>query len=388
MTSPGDGSDAQRATTPRPAGWLVPAGRFAGVPLFVSPAWFLVAALFTVAVAPQLRQYASMTPTVSYVVAGAIVLLVYASVLIHEASHVLVAKALGMRVGRVVLQLLGGVSEILDEPATADHEYLVAAVGPLTSVLLVGVTAALLPLFGDHSVGRLLVYSVLGSNAVIALFNLLPGLPLDGGRVARALIWQLTKDKTHATFVAGWLGRVIALGLVAVGLLDPTRLVGAGGLGTIYLYLIALFMWTNATASINQARLGSVLPQLDTGTLLRKAMPVDAQLPVAEAVRRAHLAGARALVVVDGRGKPQGLVSEAAVMQLPEQRRPWVSVSDLSRPLRRELILQDNITGETLLNVLRNTPASEYLVVAKTGAIRGVLAAADIGSALRAAGVR
>ncbi len=369
--------------------WLLPAGRIAGVPFVISPWWFIAAVAFTVLYAPNLRSEApQLSSAESYGIAALLVLIVYAGVLIHEASHVLVAKALGMPVGRVVLQLLGGVSEILEEPASADREFLVAAVGPLTSVLLVGVSAAFLPIVTPHTVPWLITWGALTSNGAIAVFNLLPGLPLDGGRVARAAIWQITHNKLRATIVAGWIGRGIAVALFLTGIWAPAQIFGGGTVAGLYFLLIAFFMWSNASIAIAQAKVASVVPGIAAGSLLRKAMPVEAQLPVAEAIRRARLSGARALVIVDGNGKPQGLVSEAAVMQLPEQRRPWTSISELSRPLSPDLILPDNLSGDALMTSLRQTPASEYLVVAATGAIRGVLSRADVGAALRASGVR
>jgi Zn-dependent protease/CBS domain-containing protein len=367
---------------------LVPAGRIAGVPFVVSPWWFVAAVAFTILYAPSLQAEVSLSDPAAYAIAALLVLIVYAGVLVHEASHVLVAKALGLPVGRVVLQLLGGVSEILEEPASADREFLVAAVGPLTSVLLVGVSAAFLPLVSPHTVPWVIVWGALTSNAAIAIFNSLPGLPLDGGRVARAAIWQITHNKARATIVAGWIGRGVAVALFLTGLWAPAQVFGRGSFGGLYFLLIAFFMWSNASMAIAQAKVSEVVPGIAAGSLLRKAMPVEAQLPVAEAIRRARLADARALVIVDGNGKPQGLVSEAAVMQLPEQRRPWVSISEVSHPLSKSLILRDDLTGEALMNALRGAPATEYLVVAASGAIRGVLARADVGAALRAAGVR
>jgi Zn-dependent protease len=369
----------------------ISAGRIAGVPFVIAPSWFLAAVFLTVLYAPSLRDpqlVSGISLPVSYLLAFALVLLLYAGVLLHELSHVLVAKALGMPVGRVVLQLLGGVSEILEEPETAGREYLVAAVGPLASLLLVGVAAGLLPLFEPHTIPWLLTWGMLGTNAAIAVFNLLPGLPLDGGRVARALIWQLTHNKLKATIVAAWIGRGIAVALAVVGVAMPGEVFGRSTFAVFYAVLLAMFMWSNAGVAIAQAKLAAALPNLDTRALLRRALPVDAQLPVAEAIRRAHAAQARALVVVDGAGRPQGLVSESAVMELPEQRRPWTSISELSRPLTQDLVVREGITGEGLLKLLQTAPATEYLVVADTGAIRGVLSRLDIANALRAAGLR
>jgi CBS-domain-containing membrane protein len=122
--------------------------------------------------------------------------------------------------------------------------------------------------------------------------------------------------------------------------------------------------------------------------MTRRAFPVTAEVPVAEAVRRARADGARALVVVDGNGKPSGLVSEAAVSALPAQRQPWVSVSDVARPVDAGLVLTTDMDGQALLQAVQVTPATEYLVVDTVGAVCGVLARIDLVAALQAAGLR
>jgi CBS-domain-containing membrane protein len=156
----------------------------------------------------------------------------------------------------------------------------------------------------------------------------------------------------------------------------------------LYFVVIAMFIWTNATIAIAQAKVTGVLPRLDIRAMTRRAMPVSAELPVAEAVRRAREAGARALVVVDGLGKPSGLVSEAAVTALPAQRQPWVAISDLARPVDPSLVLRTDMNGEALLQAVQATPATEYLVVDTVGAICGVLSRIDLVAALQAAGLR
>jgi CBS domain containing-hemolysin-like protein len=115
---------------------------------------------------------------------------------------------------------------------------------------------------------------------------------------------------------------------------------------------------------------------------------VTADVPVAEAVRRAREMHARGLVVVDAYGRPSGLVSEAAVSAMPTGRQPWVSVSDLARPLEAGLVLRTDYSGERLLEAVQNTPASEYLVLDTAGGISGVLARSDLVAALQAAGLR
>ena len=389
-------TDDERRPTRRSPSYSggLPLGRVLGVPIVVQPLWFVIVVLFTASFGPTVRDSVpSLSNNSSYGVALLFVLLLYASVLVHEIGHVVVAKLLGMQVNRVVLQFLGGASEVVEEtPGKPGREFLVAAVGPLTSVLLGGVGFAVGAHFPAHSVGQLLANGFGWVNAVVAAFNLLPGLPLDGGRVLRSVIWQLTHDKLRATVAAGWVGRVVAVGVAVYGLASQNagRSNGSwhGGYGGLYLLVLAFFIWTNASMAIAQTKVLTVLPKLDLSTMTRRALPVAPDLPVAEAVRRARDAQARGLVVVDAYGRPSGLVSEAAVSAMPEQRQPWVPVSDLARPLEDGLLLRTDMSGERLLQAVQTTPATEYLVLDVAGKIKGVLARTDLIAALQAAGLK
>ncbi len=385
------GSVSEQRPAPQPparpsAG--IPAGRIFGVPLVVSPLWIVLVVIGTLAAPDVIRKYVSVGTGASYLVTLVLILLLYAAVLAHEASHVVVARAFGLRVRRVVLQLLGASTELLDEAQTPGREFLVAAVGPLTSVFLAGVAAAIGAHLADHSVGWLIASWMATTNGLVAAFNLLPGMPLDGGRLLRALLWHVTGDRMRGLLVAGWVGRVIA-GLTALAaIVDPRFGTGDGSWAAFYLLVVAGFIWLNASLSIAQARVGAVIPGLSLSQLVRPALTVEAQLPLAEAVRRARAIGARALVVVDGRDRWAGIVSEAAVQAMPVDRQPWVSVSDLARPVEAGLVLSPGLTGADLMTAVQETPATEYLVAGSDGALQGVLARTDLIAALRAAGVR
>jgi Zn-dependent protease len=340
-------------------------------------------------VPPALRQnVAGITPTASVITAFALIVLIYAAVVAHEAGHVLVAKALGLRVGRVLLQPLGAQSEVLDEPQTPGRAYLVAAVGPLVSVMLAGVGAAIAAAFPSNSIGWVLAWSFAWINGIVSAFNLLPGLPLDGGQILRATLWHFTHDKLRALLVAGWVGRGVGASVAFIGILAPGVVSSDRTFGAFYLVFVAFFIWTNASISIAQARIGAAVPNLQLTSFVRPALTVEAQLPLAEAVRRARAIGARALVVVDGRDRWAGIVSEAAVQATPVERQPWMSVSDLARPVEAGLVLSPSLDGEALMTAIQQTPATEYLVADSDGGLRGVLARADLVAALRAAGVR
>jgi Zn-dependent protease len=382
--------NAEKPPTPTPR-WAtgIPAGRIFGVPLVVSPMWLIVVVLAMLIVPNALRQHvAGLGETGSFVGALVLITLIYGAVLAHEASHVLVAKALGLRVGRVVLQLLGAQSEVLDDPQTPGRAYLVAAVGPLTSVLLAGVGAAVGGAFDTNTIGWVIGWSFAWINGLVSAFNLLPGLPLDGGQILRATLWHFTHDKLRALLIAGWVGRVVGGAIVVFAVFAPGLVSSDRAFGSFYLLFLAFVIWSNASISIAQARVSTAVPTLQVTSLVRPALTVEAQLPLAEAVRRARAIGARALVVVDGRDRWAGIVSESAVQATPVERQPWMSVSDLARPVEDGLVLSPNLNGEDLMTAIQQTPASEYLVAGSDGLLRGVLVRADLVAALRAAGVR
>lgn len=360
------------------------AGRLFGIPLYFAPSWFIVAGFITWEFQPLVASRAPGLGALAYAVAAAFAVLLYASVLVHELAHSVVAKGLGLPVRRIVLQLLGGVSEITREPATADREYLVAIAGPLMSVLLAGVGAALLPLTAPGTVAQVIVGEFAFANAVVAVFNLLPGLPLDGGRVLRAALWHLSGDKVRGTRSAANFGRGLAV-LVFAAPLAVGQLTGNTTTtgDTVYLWFLAVFIWTGATQSLVQTRVTAAVPTLRVRDLMRRAEVVTGDTPLAEAIRRARLAGARALVTVDSAGRPEGVVSEPAVHAIPAERRPWVPVSTAARTLTAGLMLDVGLEGQALVEAVQRAPAGEYLVTSADGAVAGVLTQADLAAALR-----
>jgi CBS domain-containing protein len=239
-----------------------------------------------------------------------------------------------------------------------------------------------------------LLAGLMVSNLIVAIYNFLPGLPLDGGRMLRAVVWKLSGRPMAGTVAAAWVGRVLALAVLiglpllsyAGGVNGNGRNSSAGSLTDALLAaILAAIIWTGAGNSLRMARLRERLPGLQARTLTRRAVPVSADTPLSEALRRANEAGARALVVVDGKGGPTALVRESAIATIPEHRRPWVAVSGLAQDLTPGMRVSAELSGEELLDVLRSTPATEYLVVEPTGEIYGVLSTSDVERAFMAA---
>ncbi|MFD5223949.1 site-2 protease family protein [Streptomyces tendae] len=379
----GPGRPPQRR--PEPGGGLL-MGRPFGVPVYVAPSWFLVAVLITWVFGGQLDRVLPELGAARYLVSLFFAIAFYASVLVHELAHTVAALRFKLPVRRIQLQFFGGVSEIEKEAETPGREFVLAFVGPLLSLVLSGVFyAALLPVEPD-SVPGVLLAGLMVSNLIVAAFNLLPGLPLDGGRMLRAVVWKLTGKPMSGTIAAAWVGRALAIA-VLIGLPLLTQSLGSDaaddvGMDTVMDALLAAILaaiiWTGAGNSLRMARLREHLPELRARALTRRAVPVQADTPLSEALRRANASGARALVVVDADGTPASLVREAAIVGVPEHRRPWVPVSTLAQDLTDGMRVSAELSGEELLDALRANPATEYLVVEETGEIYGVLSAADV----------
>jgi Zn-dependent protease len=366
-----------------------------GIPVFISPYWFLIAGLFVFLYARGLVQ--SVPGSLRYPVAAAFVVLLYASVLVHELSHSVVARAFGLPVRRILLYPLGGFSEIEREPPTPGREFLVSAAGPAMSLALAGAGFALfravhagefMPSRTVHvgSVVSILLDQLIFANLLVGIFNLLPGLPLDGGRMLRAGVWKVTGRAGQATVVAAWAGRVLAVAVLVVPLALYARAGGGIQLFDVaWLAVIAAFMWTGAGQALRATRVRERLPGLQARALARRAIPIPANLPLAEAIRRADAAQARALVVVDHEDRPIAIVNETAVMATPPQRRPWIEAGSLARTIDPGLVLPADLSGMALIEAVRRTPASEYLLVEHTGQVFGVLATADLDHAFAGA---
>ncbi|WP_314173259.1 site-2 protease family protein [Streptomyces winkii] len=387
----GLGPDKPRRARPFGGGLLM--GRPFGVPVYVAPSWFLVAALITWVFGGQLDRVLPHLGTVRYLIALFFAVAFYASVLVHELAHTVAALRFKLPVRRIQLQFFGGVSEIEKEAETPGREFVLAVVGPLLSLVLAGVFYAGMQAVRPDSVPGVLLAGLMFSNLIVAAFNLLPGLPLDGGRMLRALVWKLSGRPMAGTVFAAWIGRALAIA-VLIGLPLATHAGDfsqetIGGVDSLMDALLAAILaaiiWTGAGNSLRMARLREHLPELRARTLTRRAVPVPTDTPLSEALRRANDAGARALVVVDGAGGPVSLVREAAIAGVPSHRRPWVAVASLAQELKDGMRVPAELAGEELLEHLRATPATEYLVVEETGEIYGVLSTGDVERAFVAA---
>jgi Zn-dependent protease len=300
----------------------------------------------------------------------AVALGLFAAVLVHELSHALYAVRRGGKVEAITLLMIGGVAQLSEPPRRARDEAVMAAVGPLTSFVL-GVA-----FYGAHVVSRglgsfnlsfALFYLAL-LNVFLAVFNLLPAFPMDGGRVVRALLVGRL-GMSRATRVAGMLGKGFAVLFAAAGLLT----------GNVMLLLIAFFVFLGAGAEAQQVEVKGVLEQLHVRDAMRREVPtIPAGASVAEVVDRMVDGGGPVLVVVRG-GDPEGIVTVDALRAVPRDRRREVTAGEIGAAVPA-VSPSDNLWSVVrLLGRLR----LERVPVVELGAVVGMVGSADISQALR-----
>jgi len=349
-------------------------GQIAGSDVLVSSSWFLIAGLIALIMAPRVDQVQSGLGAWKYVVGLAFAIALYVAVLLHEASHAVVARRYGFRVHSITLHFLGGATAIEGEAQRPRQEFWIAVVGPLTSIL-VGAGALGLWFVIPEGLLRLVVEGLAGANLLIGVLNLVPGLPLDGGRVLKAGVWAVTGRVDTGTTVAAWGGRVLAV-LVGAWALWTAR---SGSLTSpVILGIVAIFLWTGASQAIAVSRISSRFGRIDPARLARRGLAVAPDLPLAEAIRRAREAEAGGIVTVTSDGRPIGLVDEVAARAVPDDRRPWVAVSTVTRTVEPGLTLPAAITGAEFLTALRHSGATEHLLLNPDGTMYGVLVTADV----------
>ncbi|SCG50753.1 Zn-dependent protease (includes SpoIVFB) [Micromonospora halophytica] len=357
-------------------------GRVLGVPLRVNVSMLLLTLLITVTYAQYARDRLDLPPLGGYLIGLGFVVSLLGSVLLHELGHALTARRHGIGVRGITLELLGGYTEMDSDAPNPRVELLVSLAGPAVSAVLGAVGVGLTLALPTGTLAHQLALQLALSNVVVAIFNMLPGLPLDGGRALRAAVWALTRDRHRATEVAGWVGRAVALGTAGlVVLLTVERLLVP--LALPLMLLVAVTLWRGAGQSIRYARISRRVPLIDLGRLTRPVFGVPTGTPLAEAQRR-HAEQAppgAAVTVLDSAGRTVALVDPAAADAVPAQRRPWLAVDAVARSLAQLPTLPAGLDGERVMEVVQAHPAARYVVTAGEDVV-GVLHIADLAQVL------
>ncbi|MBU5424135.1 peptidase M50 [Cellulomonas hominis] len=367
----------------RTRGWVV--GRVAGAPVILTPSSLLMVALIALVFAPTVRARAPWLGTGStYVVALVIGVLLLVSILVHELAHGLTARSRGLHVQEYALTLIGG-HTAYGGRVTPLSSGLVAVAGPLANLVLAVLFTLLARAVDPFGVAATVLVAAAYANGFVGLFNLVPGLPLDGGQVLESVVWGATKDRRRGTTVAGWAGRVVAVGFVAWVLLVPL-LSGARPdlVAVAWGALVGAFLWSGAGQAIKAARTSRAVDALAVSTVGVRAVGVPATAVLAEADAARGRAGADAVVLLSPDGRPAAYVDPQAANGVPVHERAHVPLTAVSVTLPAGAVVDASLRGVALVQAVAATSRFAPVMAAlQDGQVVALVRSADVAAALR-----
>lgn len=373
----------------------LPIGTWFGFRLRVHWSWLLIFGLVTwnlTAVFDSLRD--DWSTGFSLGLAAGASLALFVSVLVHELAHSIVARSRGMEVRDITLFLFGGVSNIEREPPDARSEFMFTVVGPIASVVI-GVASlwAAWTLAGGIEVGSLDAIQQLSAlelallwlgqvNILLAVFNLLPGFPLDGGRILRSALWAITGDLRRATRWAAGAGQVLAFALVATGVAMAlgyeVPVLGAGIVGGLWLVVIGLFLNAAAASSYQQVVVEHALAKVPVADVMKRDLRTAAGGASVDEVVHEHILGGDRAVAVTNNGDLEGLVCLEDVRAVPREQWTTTAVRDVMTPASKLTTVAPDSPATDALRELSRRDVDQLPVVRPNGHLEGLVRRRDI----------
>ena len=357
-------------------------GRIFGVEIGLHYSWFLIALLITFSLAEQFRlTNADWSPGLRWGLAIITAILFFASIVVHELSHALVAKARNLPVRSITLFALGGIAQIERDAADAKTEFWMGIIGPITSLvigILCLVVALLLgwvpPQLPQTPVAAMLMW--LGViNIALAIFNMIPGFPLDGGRVLRGLIWWITGNAKRATTIAARVGQVIAFLMIVYGV---TQFFLGSGFNGLWLAFIGWFLLSASRESYAQMVVVENLRGLHVADVMsRDYLSVDAYTNLQTFAEEHLMRTGRRFFVVSLNGQPEGIITPNEITAVPRPRWPYTTVADVMRPLDQVRSVGPNTPIINVLELMASQDLNQ-LPVMVNGALAGVISRAHL----------
>ncbi|GLZ31595.1 peptidase M50 [Lentzea sp. NBRC 105346] len=355
--------------------------RAAGVPVLLAPSWWLGSLVVIALYAPLVDDLAPGTPPlIGLAMAVSFAIFLALSVLAHELGHCLAAMRLGIPVRRLRLFLLGGISE-MRTPGVPGHEGAVAGAGPAVSIGLALVFGAGALVMEPNNVIWLLVAQIAAANLAVAVFNLLPGLPLDGGRILRAGVWAATGQRGTGTRAAVFGGVLVAFALVLWALMGLAEGSEDRWLRFGVCLLTAWFVFAGARGELAAEQRRTWPAGVRLADLMRPVLQLPAESPVCDAL---STSAGRGVVLVRADGMAAGLLDTEAAQRLAADS-PFAPAELAAEPIRPDTVLLENEPGEQIVERVQGTAAWQFLVVDLEGRPSGVLHRDDLKRAIEEA---
>jgi Zn-dependent protease/predicted transcriptional regulator len=373
-------------------------GKVFGIEIRIDWSWLLIFLLITFSLSVTFGQiHTDWSPALTWGTGIVASLLFFASVLAHEMAHSLVARAQGVPVRSITLFLFGGVSSIERDPASARNEFVMAFVGPLTSIVIgvvlllitgifvgpitAGVTDPLAAIAKLNPLFTLLMW--LGSvNVLVGFFNLVPGFPLDGGRVLRSIIWAITDNVRRATRYASWAGQFIAWLMIVTGIAMvfgvQVPFFGTGLVGGVWLAFIGWFLNNAASQSYQQLVIHDILQGVQVARIMRSDPPTVAPNSSVSTLVHDHIMGTddHSFPVMDD-GRLLGLVTLEDVRHVHRDNWDTTSIRDIMTPADKLITVPPTEDAADALNKLTERDVGQ-LPVTTDGQLAGLLRRQDI----------
>lgn len=355
-------------------------GNLFGIPFYVNPSWFLVLALVTFSYGGGLAaQFPTMGIILPWILGLVAALLLFASVLAHELGHSFVAIRQGIEVKSITLFLFGGLASLERESKTPGEAFWVAIAGPAVSLLLFALFSAVAlttPVTGPIAAILGLLASI---NLMLALFNLIPGLPLDGGNILKSLVWKITGNPYKGVIFAGRVGQ--ALGWIAV-LLGGLAILGISNIGSFWTLLIGFFLVQNAGTAAQSASIQDTLSHYTAADAVNPNSPiVSAEISLREFANE-YIIGSktqwRKFLVTDEAGYLIGSIAVDDLKLVSTSEWPNTPVKELMKTVESTTTIKSNVTLLEAIAILENRDLSELPVINDNGVLVGLLEKGEI----------
>ncbi len=351
--------------------------RIAGVDVGVHPSWFVVFGLVTWSLASGYYPQAlgDANTTLHWALGAISALLLFAAVLVHELAHSLVARAQGLDARSITLFIFGGVSNLGGESPRPRVEFLVAIVGPLSSFAIAGLALIGAQITPPGSAAHAVLSYLAIVNGLLGLFNLIPGFPLDGGRVLRSIVWQATGSLRRATEIAGAAGTIVAYGFLVWGFV---QVLNGELLGGIWIAAIGWFLQMASAASVQQVRLEEALRGTRVSDIVRPdPATVPPNLSVADLIEDYLLPQNRRAMPVAQDGRLLGIVTLGDIREVPLDRRATTPVGSVMGGREGVVTVAPGASLGAALEALGRGDYEQVPVV-ENGRLVGMLTRADL----------
>jgi Zn-dependent protease/CBS domain-containing protein len=363
-------------------------GKIAGIEIGLHYSWFIIAALITFSLGERFRQVnPGWGAGFVWIAALSTALLFFFTLLLHELSHSLVAQARGMKVTAITLFALGGVSQIEGDSPDAKTEFWVAIAGPIASLVIGFACLAVAAGLGWHfptepRTGITAVLVWLGYiNASLGLFNLIPGFPLDGGRVLRAILWAVTKDADRSTRIAARVGEFVAFVFIFEGI---WRFFNGAGFDGLWIAFIGWFLMDAAKSSYAQVETAAAFRGLRASEVMsRRCAVVNRATTLQEFVDTSVLKTGERCFAVEDRGRFAGLITLREVGAIPRDRWPNTTVGAAMRPAKELHTITPDTPVPDALKLMAANDVNQLSVVAQ-GALQGIVSRSHLLQLLQA----